>query len=51
LLVPPARLQLPLLDPRVASKLGIVAVNRLDEALGVLAADERLDSSPSGWRP
>ena len=32
-----------LLDPQVARELGIVAAHHLDEALGVLAADERLD--------
>jgi hypothetical protein len=39
----PARLGLPLLDLQVARELGIVAANRLDEPLGVLAVDERLD--------
>jgi hypothetical protein len=34
-LVPPARLELPLLDPRCARDLGAVAANLLDEALGV----------------
>jgi hypothetical protein len=38
-----ARLQLPLLDPQVARKVGIVAPHLLDESLGILAADERLD--------
>ncbi len=42
-LVPATRLDLPLLDPQVARELGIVAANLLDEALGVLAANERLD--------
>ncbi len=42
-LVPPARLELALLDPQVARELGIVDPNLLDEALGVLAADERVD--------
>ncbi len=38
-----AGLQLPFLDPQVARELGVVTANLLDEALGVLAADERLD--------
>ena len=41
--VQPARLQLPLLDPQVAREPGIVALHLRDEALGVLAPDERLD--------
>ena len=48
-LVQPARLELALLDPQVARELGIVAANLLDEALCVLAPDERLEASPSGW--
>jgi hypothetical protein len=36
ILVPPARLELALLDPQVACKLWIIAANVLDEALGVL---------------
>ena len=49
-LVHPASLQLPLLEPQVARKVGIVAANLLDEALGILAAaDEHTSSStPSG---
>ena len=39
-------LKLPLLDPQVARQVGIIAANLLDEALGVLAADERLDAKP-----
>ena len=35
--------QLPLLDPQLARELGIVAAHLLDEALGVLAAEEDLD--------
>ena len=42
-LVQPARLELSLLDPQLRRELGIVAAYLLDEALGVLAADERLD--------
>jgi hypothetical protein len=38
-LVPPARLELPLLDPQVLGELRIVASDLLDEALGVLAFD------------
>src|SRR4249919_2176860 len=41
-LVQPARLQLALLDPQVACELGIVAAHLLDEAFGVLAADEHV---------
>jgi hypothetical protein len=37
--VQPTRLELALLDPQVARKLGIVAANHLDEPLGVVAAD------------
>ena len=43
LLVQPARLELSLLDPQVLRELGIVITHLFDEALGVLAADERLD--------
>jgi hypothetical protein len=39
----PARLELPLLDPQVACEFGIVAPHLLNEALGILAANERLD--------
>jgi hypothetical protein len=42
-LAQPARLQLALLDPQVARDRRIVAAHLLDAALGVLAADERLD--------
>jgi hypothetical protein len=38
-----ASLEQPLLDLKVARELGVVAANLLDQALGVLAADERLD--------
>ena len=37
-----ARLELVLLDSQVARELGIIASDLLDEALGFLAADERL---------
>jgi hypothetical protein len=40
----PARLKLPLLDPQLRRELGIVAAYLLDDALGLLAPDERLDS-------
>jgi hypothetical protein len=42
-LVEGARLKLALLDPQVTRQLGLVAANLVDEALGVLAADERVD--------
>ena len=38
----------PLLDPQLRRELGIVAAHLLDEALGVLAADEHLELEPSG---
>jgi hypothetical protein len=38
-----ARVELPLLDPQWHHKLGIIASDLVDEALGVLAADEDLD--------
>ena len=47
-LVPPARLELPLLDPQVARKIEIVAAKLLDETLRVLVSDEHLSSTPSG---
>ena len=47
-LAPPARLKLSLLDPQVAREVGIVAAHLLDEALGVLAADNVSTASPSG---
>ena len=40
--VQPARLELPLLDPKGTRELGLVAAYLLEEALCVLAADERL---------
>lgn len=39
-LVPPAGLQLALLDPQRLRELRIVASDLLEEALGILAADE-----------
>ena len=39
-LVPPARLELALLDPQLRRELRLVASHLLDEALGVLAPDE-----------
>lgn len=45
-LVPPACLELPLLDPQVRRELRIVAAHLLDESLGVLATDERLERVP-----
>ena len=42
-LVQPARLELALLDPQLRRHLVIVAAHLLDEPLGVLEADERLD--------
>jgi hypothetical protein len=42
-LVQPASIQLPLLDPELLPDLGIVATHLLDEALGVLAANEDLE--------
>ena len=47
--VPRARLELPLLDPQVVCELWLVSAQFFDQALGVLAAYERLDASPSGW--
>ena len=41
--------ELPLLDPQVAGELWIVAADVLDEMLGVLATDERLDGFAEGW--
>ena len=51
-LVQPARgLELPLLDPQLRRKVELVTANLLDEALGILAADERLmGSGKSGER-
>jgi len=40
--------ELSLLDPKVGGDPGVVAANLLDEPLGILAADERLDRAPSG---
>jgi hypothetical protein len=39
----PARVELPLLDPQVRRKLGIVAAHFGDEALGVFACQEPVD--------
>jgi hypothetical protein len=39
-------LELALLDTQVTRQLRIVALNLLDEPLGVLVADERVDRSP-----
>ena len=42
-LVPPSRLKLALLNTKVRRELGIVTPYLLDEALGIVASDERLD--------
>jgi len=39
----PARLELPLLDPELRRDIRVVATDLLDEALGVLAADEHFE--------
>jgi hypothetical protein len=40
-----------LLDPQVARELGMVATDLCDEPLRVLASDERLDPTLSGFLP
>lgn len=47
-LVPPARLELPLLDTQALREIGLVAPDLLDEALGVLAAHVDSSTSPRG---
>ena len=42
-MVPPSRLELPLVDPELRRHLGIVSEHLLDEPLGVLAAHEGFD--------
>ena len=48
LLVHPARLELPLLDPKLGRNLGSVAANLVHKSLRVLAADEHLKLNAEG---
>jgi hypothetical protein len=45
---PKSGCKLPGLDPKAGCELGIVAANLLDEALGVLAADDDVDAVAEG---